>query len=185
MTNYYISPKDSMLLVIDIQEKLLKAMKDDEKEKIIRNSIILSKTAKELTMPIIASEQYKKGLGETIASVSDAIGDAPILEKMHFDCCKDDSINSSLSSLNKNTVVICGIESHVCVLQTALNLMNQGKNVVIAYDAVASRRKADWQTAMDTLREAGAVIYPTESIVFMLLEVAGTPQFKAIAPLIK
>lgn len=185
MTQYYITAEDSMLLIIDIQQRLFTAIEDGEAENVTRNSIILTKTAHELHMPVLITEQYKKGLGETIQPIAEAAGCVKVMEKLHFDCCKDQAIKEQINSYEKNTVIICGIESHVCVLQTALNLLSQNKNVVIVSNAVASRNRHDRDTAIDTLRSAGAVIYPAESIVFMLLEVAGTPQFKALAPLVR
>ncbi len=98
---------------------------------------------------------------------------------------KDDEIRKALLASGKKTVIVAGIESHICVFQTALSLLSSGIKVVIASDGVASRRKQDYKAAMKTLSEAGALIYPTETIAFMILEKAGTPEFKKLSPLFK
>jgi nicotinamidase-related amidase len=117
--------------------------------------------------------------------LAEKIDDTEFLEKLHFDCMKEENLNKALSGLEKNTIIIAGMETHVCVFQTALTLLKDGKNVIIASDAVCSRRKHDWDTALRSLSAAGALIYPTETISFMILEKAGTDEFKKLAPFFK
>ncbi len=183
--NFILERNETALLIIDIQERLFAAMKSKVRENLKKNSAILIETAKLFNIPIIVSEQYKKGLGATIPELSEKMEKAIYLEKIHFDCMKDNTLNRTILETNKKTIIICGVETHVCVFQTALTLLKEGINIVIASDAVGSRRKHDWQTAIKALNNAGAVIYPTETISFMLLEKAGTPEFKALAPMFK
>ena len=182
---FYFNHKDCALIIIDIQERLFATMKEKIQMMVLKNSGILIEIAQECLMPIVVSEQYRKGLGETESELVEKIQDIEILEKIHFDCMKDEGLCSAINDKKKKTYVITGIEAHVCVFQTALSLLKDGKNVVIASDAVASRRKHDWDMAMKALADAGALVYPTETISFMLLEKAGTPEFKKIAPLFK
>lgn len=185
MNRFAITREDTLLLMIDIQERLFAAMQQNIQEMLKKNSAILLKTAGELNIPVIVTEQYRKGLGTTIPDLSSLCCRAPNLEKLFFNCMKDDAIMQEVANSGKKTVIITGIESHICVFQTALTLLEMNYNVIIASDGVASRRKHDWKTAMTALSESGAVVYPTETIAFMLIEKAGTPEFKALSPLFK
>lgn len=185
MNKFEINREDTLLLMIDIQERLFVAMKESIQEMLKKNSAILLKTAGELKIPVIITEQYRKGLGTTLPELSSLCEGSPNLEKLFFNCMKDEAINDKIVKSGKKTVILTGIESHICVFQTALTLINMNYNVVIASDGVASRRKHDWKTALKVLSKAGAVVYPTETIAFMLIEKAGTPEFKALSPLFK
>ncbi len=182
---YLIKRDDAALFIIDIQERLFVAMKEKVRENIEKNTSILIETARAYNIPVVVSEQYKKGLGPTIPSLAGKLPDAPFLEKIHFDCMKEEILNKKIIEMGKRTIIIAGIEAHVCVFQTALSLIEKGFNVIIASDAVGSRRKHDWSTALNSLAGAGAVIYPTETISFLILEKAGTPEFKAVSPMFK
>jgi len=183
--NFIFNKEDSALLIIDIQERLYNAMESDIREKLIKNNSILLEMAKLFNMPVIVSEQYRKGLGPTTTELKEKIGDGPVLEKMHFDCFSDQGLNSEFKKIGRRTFIITGIETHVCVFQTALSLLNNNYNVIIASDAVGSRREHDYAMAIEALREAGALVYSTEMISFMLLERAGTDEFRRISPLFK
>jgi len=185
MTDYTINSSDSLLLMIDIQDRLFQAMENDMQISLKKNCSILINTAKEFNIPLIITEQYRKGLGETIPELRDISGNSLNLEKIYFDCMKDEEIKKAIITSDKKTVIITGIESHICVFQTALSLIANGMKVVIASDGVASRNKEDRNTALNVLFKAGALIYPTETIAFMLLEKAGTPEFKKLSPLFK
>ncbi len=182
---FILKREDSALIVIDMQEKLAAAMNKEIVEMVVKNSGILIETAKLFGMPIVVSEQYRKGLGCTVPAVQEKIAGIGISEKLHFDCTKDDALAKSIAAAGRKTFIICGIEAHVCVFQTALSLLDQGYRVVIASDAVSSRRKHDWEYGLRALAQAGAVVYPTETISFLLLEKAGTPEFKKLSPLFK
>lgn len=173
------------LVIIDIQEKLAAAMKKEPAEWMIANAVILIETAKELGLPIVVSEQYRKGLGATVPDVAAALGGVEALEKLHFDCMGDDALAARIGATGRGHFILAGIEAHVCVFQTALSLLGKGMRVTVASDATASRRKHDWEYALGALAGAGATVYPTETISFMLMERAGTPEFKRLAPLFK
>jgi nicotinamidase-related amidase len=183
--NYIFNRDDSALLIIDIQEKLFAAMDPASRERVERNNGILIETAKTFGIPIVVSEQYRKGLGATIPSIAERLGEAVIHEKLTFDCLGEDRLSRALSGLERRTILITGIETHVCVLQTALSLIKEGSNVVVVGDAVASRRSDDRDVALRALAGAGAIIYPAETVSFMLMERAGTPEFKRLSPLFK
>ena len=185
MDRFIINMDNTFLLLVDMQEKLFRAMEQPVQDLLKKNCVILIKTAAEFKIPLIVTEQYRRGLGETIPELAELCGEAPNLEKLHFDCMKDSRISSTVESTGKKTAILAGIESHICVFQTALSLLDSGYNVIVASDAAGSRRKADWKTAMNALSSAGAVIYPTETIAFMIIEKAGTPGFKSLSPLFK
>jgi len=185
MKDFTINSSDSLLLIIDIQEKLFNAMESSDQDLLKKNGSILIQTAAEFNIPLIITEQYRKGLGETIPELKNITGGSLNLEKIYFDCMKDEEIKKAVLKSAKKSVIIAGIESHICIFQTALSLISAGMKVVIASDAVASRRKQDRKAALRILSEAGALIYPTETIAFMLLEKSGTPEFKKLSPLFK
>jgi len=182
---FMLKREDTALIVIDIQERLAAAMKEKIMEQVVKNTAILIETAKTFGMPMVVSEQYRKGLGQTLPALQEKIAGCDVLEKLHFDCTRDDALGRNIASVGRKTFVITGIETHVCVFQTALSLLRGGYRVVVASDAVASRRKHDWEFSLRALAQAGAVIYPTETISFLLLEKAGTAEFKKLAPLFK
>jgi len=185
MKNYKVNCSDSLLLIIDIQDRLFQAMENDTQKMLKKNCAILLNTAAEFNIPVIVTEQYRKGLGETIPEFKDLTSGSLNLEKIYFDCMKDDEIKNAIIKSDKKTVIITGIESHICVLQTALSLIAEDINVIIASDGVGSRNNEDRKAALRILSEAGALIYPTETIAFMIMEKAGTPEFKKLSPLFK
>jgi nicotinamidase-related amidase len=176
---------ESFLIVVDIQQRLHDAMEDAVRETFLKNSIILIEAAHACGMPIVVSEQYPKGLGKTIDMIETHIRDIPRHEKLSFSCYRDLNIKNVIASLDRRTALICGIEAHVCVMQTALDLLAEGYGVAVPSDAVCSRRPHDRIVAMKAMAHAGAMIYSTESIVFMLIEKAGTELFKRLSPLFK
>ena len=185
LEKFSLNKKDTALLVIDIQERLVKAMNEKIVENVIKNTGILIELSKVLGMPFLVTEQYRKGLGPTVEAISNRLGDSVVPEKLYFDCVKDDTIKKKIMDLNKKNIILTGIEAHVCVFQTAISLLTEGFNVVVASDAVSSRRKHDWKFSLKALDKSGAFIYPTETIAFLLLEKAGTPEFKKMAPMFK
>ena len=185
MHNFMINKQDSLLLIIDIQERLFQAMESDSQSMMKKNCAILIKTANEFNIPVIVTEQYRKGLGETIPELKEIIIEAKFFEKIFFDAIKDNEIKKAITGSAKKTVIVVGMETHICVFQTALSLLASEHNVVIVSDGVSSRRKDDKNAAITMLKEAGALIYPTETIAFMMLEQAGTPEFKKLSPLFK
>jgi len=170
-------------LIIDIQQRIHAVMK--YRERLTENVIKLINGFKILKVPIFITEQYRKGLGPTLQPILDALNPNNIVEKMNFSCCAALPLMEQLRDKRVKQIVICGIESHVCVLQTALDLLAEGFQVHLVYDAASSRRKMDHQTAIDRMRQAGVIITTTESVLFELLVQAGTPEFKQISQLIR
>jgi nicotinamidase-related amidase len=171
------------LVVVDIQERLLPAI--FEKERVVQNAVRLVKGAAILGVPVLATEQYRKGLGPTVAEVAAAIpGFAPI-EKLAFSASGAADFTSSLRAKNTSDAILCGIEAHVCVSQTCLDLLADGFRVVVVADAVSSRTPENHRFGLDRMRAAGAVIVSTEMLLFELVEKAGTDEFKQILALVK
>jgi nicotinamidase-related amidase len=185
MNRYLIQPEDCMLLTIDIQQRLYNAMDKDFQKIFVKNSAILLEVAKTFDIPIIISEQYPRGLGRTIDEIENIIEGIPKFEKLFFSCFREKTIRDSLQELAKKTAIIIGIEAHVCVFQTALDLLMAGYRVVVISDAVCSRRKHDRENAIAALDKAGAIILSTETVAFMFLEKAGTDKFKKTAHLFR
>lgn len=174
----------TQLLVIDVQSKLFPHI--HEHEEIEKNCNILIEGFKVLDLPIVVTEQYTRGLGETIDSLKDHLGDAynPI-EKSTFSCCRDTGIMANIMGNGQQNVVICGIESHVCVLQTVLDLIAYGFRPVVVADCVSSRSAYNKKIALKRMQQAGAILTTYESILFELLQTSGTDEFRAISKLVK
>ncbi len=173
------------LVVVDIQEKLLPPIFN--KETLVKNSQLLTRLAKILSLPILVTTQYSRGLGSTVPEIASLLTDVPAFDKMEFSCFGSDRFRSQLKSLpgNRNTVLLCGMESHICVMQTALGALNEGFLVHVASDAVGSRAEWNWTIGLDRMRAAGAVISSTEMMIYELLRCSGTPQFKELLPYLK
>lgn len=181
--NTILNCKTTGLLIIDIQERINAVMKF--RERVVKNTVKLINGFKILNVPIFITEQYRKGLGPTDRFILEALGQPDIVEKLNFSCCAEESLMGQLRTKNIKQVVVTGIETHVCVLQTCLDLLAQGFQVHLVTDAISSRRKLDHEAAIDRLEQAGVILTSTESAMFELLEQAGTPEFKQISQLIK
>jgi nicotinamidase-related amidase len=172
-----LRPEDCALAVIDIQEKLLPPI--FEKERLVRNSQLLVRLADILSLPIIVSTQYVKGLGPTIAEISDLLPEVETIDKLEFGCFGNESYCTAVGKLaNRNTLLLCGMEAHICVMETALGALNQNMNVHVAADAVSSRTELNWKLGLNRMQAAGAVISSTEMMIYELLGKSGTPAFK-------
>ena len=177
-----IKKDDSLLLFIDVQEKLFPHIdKHFELEKKLNQ---LVEGMQVLDIPIIVTEQYTKGLGKTIESLSTKINDIPTFEKMTFSCMRNPELAAAIEQSGKRTIILAGIEAHICVLQTALDLCAEGFDVALVLDAVGSR--SDENKSISVLRLQNKVAFTSvESVLFELCEVSGTEQFKAISRIIK
>ena len=175
--------KDSCLVVVDVQEKLFESMHN--KQQLLSNIRILIKAAKILEIPILWCQQYPKGLGPTVPEIAQLLTDNQPINKMSFSCCGSDAFNAGLKQLSRSRVLLCGIEAHVCVYQTATNLTEKNYHVHIIADAVSSRTEENKQTALRRMDGEGVKITCTEMAVFELLRTAEHPQFKEIVKLIK
>ncbi len=172
-----LRPEECALAVIDIQEKLLPPI--FEKERLVRNAQLLVRLADILSLPIIVSTQYQKGLGKTIDEISSLLPEVKTVDKLEFGCFGNGEYCSTVAGLaNRNTLLLCGMESHICVMQTALGALNQGLNVHVAADAVSSRAEFNWKVGLNRMQAAGAVISSTEMMIYELLGKSGTPAFK-------
>lgn len=178
-----ITKQNTVGLVIDIQERLVPAMTD--KEELIRNNKILIAGLQELNVPLLVTQQYTKGLGETVEEIKSVIHDFNPIEKKDFSCCDETSVLEELKKLEAKNVIICGIESHVCVLQTAIDLKDAGYTPVVVMDCVSSRKLDNLDLAAERFRYEGILMTSYESILFELTRSSGAPEFKAISKLVK
>lgn len=179
-----LDPRQCALLVIDIQEKLLPPI--HEKEQLIRNSQLLIRLANILSLPVIATTQYAKGLGPIVPEIASLLPATKALDKMEFGCFGNGEFCSNLSRLQgRNTLLLCGMETHICVLQTALGALNQGHLVQVAADAVSSRTELNWKLGLERMRGAGVVISSTEMMIYELLGKSGSPEFKEMLQYLK
>ena len=174
------------LLLVDVQERLFPAMDADHREEVMRNIKILVATAKRLKLPIVVTEQYAKGLGHTLQELRDALpADVRPVAKVVFSCWAAEEARMRLQSLGTRRVILAGIEAHVCVLMTALDLLGADLAVHVAADAITSRTQANWRLATEQLRQAGAVVSGTETLMFQLLGQADSEDFRELARLIR
>ena len=178
-----IKRENSAGLLIDIQEKLFPHM--DNKEALLRKSSILIEGLKVLDIPIVLTEQYPKGLGSTIEDLAALIDQGRPIEKIAFSCCDEPAVMQDPVMQSRKTIIIFGIEAHVCVLQTVIDLREAGYTAVVVVDCISSRNPMDKRVALARMREEGAVITSCESILFELARIAGTEEFKAISRLVK
>jgi len=181
---FFLDRDNTVLVVIDVQEKLCRAMDEKVLEKLTANIGILQEAARELGIPVVATEQYVKGLGETLCVLKEKLTD-PALEKMTFSCCGEGPFPARLKALGRRQVIVTGMEAHVCVLQTVIELLDAGYTVHLVKDAVMSRRKENWQVGVEGARAAGAVVTSTEAALFQLLKVAGSESFKKLSKLVR
>jgi nicotinamidase-related amidase len=170
--------------VIDIQEKLWVAI--HEKERLLRNAKLLVRLARILSLPVIVSTQYAKGLGPTSAEIMSLLPGVTPVDKLEFGCFGNGDYCSAVARLaGRNTLLLCGMETHICVLQTALGALNAGHTVHVAADAVGSRTELNWKLGLERMRTAGVVISSTEMMIYELLGQAGTPAFKEMLRYLK
>jgi nicotinamidase-related amidase len=179
-----IRQETSCLLIVDVQQGLISVM--SEPRRVYRGCSLLIRAATRLEIPILVSEQYPKGLGPTAGELLEVLpAGTPVLEKLHFSCAADDAIRTHVQGLGRPQVVLAGIESHVCVLQSALGFKELGLEPVVVADCCSSRADANHQAAMARLAHYGVQIATVEMVVFEWLHKAGTPAFKELSALIK
>ena len=175
--------ENSALLIIDIQKRILDVMQNPER--VVTNTVKLIGGFKILNTPIFYTEQYPKGLGETEATIKNALGETEAIQKLSFSCSGAGNLFNELKEKGITQIVIAGIESHVCVQQTVLDLLVNNIQVDLAADAVSSRNSFDYETALNRMRLNGAEVTTTEAILFELLEVCSTDEFKKISKIVK
>lgn len=182
INHFQLSSQECALVVIDVQERLATAMK--KKDPVIENCLHLIALAGLSDIPVLLTEQYPKGLGPTVPELLKVVPEVAA-EKTTFSCCGVDDFNRKIESSGRQKIVLTGMETHVCVLMTALDLLERGYVVHVVSDAVCSRRKANWISGLALLKDAGAVITNTETVLFQILERAGSDAFKTISKRIR
>lgn len=173
----------SGLLIVDVQEGLNPVMADPRT--VLRGCSLLLQGAARLEIPVLVSEQYPKGLGPTVGELLELAPPDSVLEKLHFSCAADDGMRARLEGWGRNQVVVAGIEAHVCVLQSVLQLLALGYEVFVVADATSSRRPENHRAALERMGRAGAQVVTVEMVLFEWLGVAGTPEFKDVVRLIR
>ncbi len=174
----------SQLVIIDMQAKLASAMPAETMQRVAKNCSILAQASQLLAVPVIVTEQYPQGLGETIVDIQSHLPNSKAIAKMAFSACGEPKFNQQLQRENSH-IILVGMEAHICVLQTALDLVEAGKTVFVVEDAILSRTAANKANAIARLRHAGCVISNTESVLFEWLGNANHQAFKAVSKLIR
>lgn len=176
--------ENALLVIVDLQAKLMPAI--SEAERIIQRSEILVRAAAELGLDMVVSEQYPKGLGSTLPEISTWLPDsAPVIEKSSFSIFGTPEFNSALAKRKREVLIFAGVEMHVCLLQSVLDALSAGYEVIVAADCVGSRKNSDRDLALEMARSAGASVLSCESVLFMLMRDSKNPHFKAVSKLIK
>jgi nicotinamidase-related amidase len=181
-----LTPADSALLLIDVQERFQSAIPAIAPDQPVgRACRILVEGARSVGVPVLASEQYPKGLGPTLPHLVEALGGLPRQAKTHFSCCGDPAIAATIAAAQRSWWILCGVEAHVCVLATAADLLGQGRQVVVVGDAVASRRDDCRTMALQAVRDLGGLVLPAETVLFRWLRAAQGDAFKRISALVR
>lgn len=184
MTIGHLDPKDCGLLIVDIQDRMMRVI--PEKEQVVRNSVLLLKTAKALQMPVVATTQYVARIGPLLAEVSAEMEDVEPIDKLEFGCFYNVQARAQLQSFPQvKTWICCGVETHICMYQTVLGGLDCGFKMWIPADAVYSRTALNYATGLERIRQIGGVVGNTEMIIYELLHRAGTPEFKELLPFLK
>ncbi|NLP35637.1 MAG: hydrolase [Clostridiales bacterium] len=179
-----ILAEDTMAIVIDFQERLMPVIRNHEQ--LIHNSEILMKGLKVLGVPMLVTQQYTKGLGMSVEPITAVFGDEfTYYDKTTFSCLDDENIRKAVEGMGKKNVIVCGAEAHICVLQTVIDLIDMGYNVILVEDCIGSRKEKDYETALRRAMVEGAIPATYESILYELTRVSKTDKFKEISRLTK
>jgi nicotinamidase-related amidase len=180
-----LAAEQCALIVVDMQEKLLPPIW--EKQRLVKNAQLLIRLAGILKIPALVTTQYAKGLGNTVPDIASMLPDSPAIDKLMFSCFGSDAFCSLLKRLpgQRTTVLLCGMETHICVMQTALGALREGYLVHVACDAVSSRTELNWRIGLDRMRAAGAILSSTEMMIYELLRSSGAPAFRELLPYLK
>lgn len=175
--------QNTCLVVVDVQGKLAQLMVD--KESLFKNIRILIQAARILDIPILWCQQVPESLGPTVPEIAELLADEEPIDKACFSCCGQEQFTAEINGLGREQILLCGIEAHICVYQTAMDLMEGGLDTTIVADAVSSRTEQNRETALDRLSAEGANISSTEMVLFELIKTSKHPQFREIAKLVK
>ena len=180
-----LMPEKCALLVIDIQDKLMKVIHG--RDSVVKNSILLIKTAKALGIPIVATTQYAARIGAFLPEIEEELQDVRPVDKMEFDCFGNSDIADRVQGLSSgvDTLLVCGVETHICIYQTVMGALLKEFNVWVPADAVSSRAPLNHETGLARIRDIGGVVANTELVIYELLQRAGTPVFKQLLPFLK
>ncbi len=180
------SASESLLTVVDTQTKLAAAMPPTKRDEVLRNAAILLQAASLISIPVLLTEQYPKGLGKTEAALTQHLPQGtPVIEKTCFSCSGATGFMEAVRQSQRNQIILAGMEAHVCVLQTALELQSTNTQVFVVEDAICSRRMRNKTNALARLRQAGVIVTNTESVLFEWLRDAQHEHFKKISELIR
>ena len=174
---------DSCLVVVDLQEPFLKTMFD--RQMVIENAGKLIQAAGIMHLPTLVTLQNPEKMGDTIPEIKELLPPHEPISKMAFSCCGDQGFKLRLQGLGKKRVILCGVEAHVCISQTAHDLLANGYRVHVPEDAVCSRKERDWRAGLEKMRQSGIIVTSTEAVIFELVERAGTDEFREILKLVR
>ncbi|MBR7107360.1 MAG: isochorismatase family protein [Lentisphaeria bacterium] len=176
--------ENAALVMIDMQQKLLPAMNDPQK--VLERNMLMLNGVNELGLDVIVTEQYPKGLGATVPELSGLLKEnTPVIAKTSFSVFGSSEFCTALAARRREVLIFCGVEAHVCLLQSVFDALEQDYEVIVVADAVNSRKSSDQEWALQAMRDHGATVLPGESVLFMLLRDAGNPVFKAVSKLVK
>lgn len=178
-----LEPGRCALVVIDIQEKFHDVI--HKMDQVIDGTARLVKFCQELEIPVLVTEHYSKGLGVSVEPIRDLFTPHQAIEKIHFSCGGSEDFQQALAATGRDQIILCGIETHVCIYQTACDLLREGRQVAVAADAVSSCSKANRKLGLKCLRDVGAQVLGVQMLMFEILRKAGTPEFKRVAALLK
>ncbi len=181
---FKLDVENAVLVVIDIQERLVPAMPQEVYLRLRDTVKMLVSGAELLGVPVVTTEQYPKGIGHTVPELADACKSA-VIEKVSFGCCGEPNFLAALKDLGRSQVIITGMEAHVCVYQTVLGLLEDGYHIHLLRDAICSRNKTDYLAGLDNAAQAGAVVTTAETVLFQMLQKSTHDQFKAVSKLVK
>ena len=183
MTISLLNKENTGLIIVDVQEKLMKVMGNPDR--VTDRIVKLLHLSRVFKLPVILTEQYSKWLGPTLPPIKEALPEYDPIEKLHFNSCNVDLFNNRVEAEGLRNIILMGVETHICVFQTCISLLEKGYNVHVPHHAVDSRTEDNWNIGLSLMKEAGAVITSTETIIFQILKKAGTPEFKKMLKTIK
>ncbi len=178
-----LSADNTGIVLLDVQEKLMPVM--GRKEKVTENILRLLHLSKLYNLPVVLTEQYPKWLGSTSLEIKEALSSYDPIEKLHFNCCDDDTFNTRLESEGLTNIILMGVESHICIFMTCISLLEKGYKIHVPQDAVDSRTDENRRIGLELMRGAGALITSTETVIYQILNRAGTKEFKEMLKRIK
>ena len=178
-----LDKKNTGLLVVDVQEKLMQVM--GRKQRVIDNITSLLQLSKLFALPVILTEQFPKWLGPTLPEIIEYLPAYEPITKLHFNCCDVEAFNQRLDSEGFKNIIVTGVECHICIFQTCVSILEKGYQVHVPQDAVDSRTDENWRVGLGLIKKAGAFITSTETVIYQILKKAGTKEFKKMLKIIR